>query len=121
MGGAVRFYAYSGASLDIKLWDEATDTFSDTGINLGFAAVGPGLDFATTLGGTPVLWVPYGSNGYGRWTGAAITNHVDATPVAPDLAELLAREGPEARGEQHLEEPSHGVTCMRRIARQARP
>jgi hypothetical protein len=80
VSATVRFYL--SANKNVMLWDESTDAFTDTVINLAFHPVNLGIEFATTLGGSPVLWVPYGADGYATWDGTTLTEFTDVKPVA---------------------------------------
>lgn len=77
------YFAFDKA---IHAWDEATEEFTDTGQVLAFQPVNTGVDWSPTDGGDPVLWVPYGADGYATFDGAAVSDETDATPVA--LAEF---------------------------------
>lgn len=68
--GNVEMYGAFGT--DLHIWNESTDAWTDTTVNLTAAAVNPGVAFAGT--GTLRLFIPLGASGYDTYTGAAKAN-----------------------------------------------
>ena len=68
--GNVEMYGVFGT--DLHLWNESSDTWTDTTHNLTAAPVNTGVAFAGT--GTLKLFIPMGASGYATYTGASFAN-----------------------------------------------
>lgn len=68
--GNVEMYGVFGT--DLHVWNESSDSWTDTTHNLTAAPVNTGVAFAGT--GTLRLFIPMGSSGYATYTGAAFAN-----------------------------------------------
>ena len=68
--GNVEMYGVFGT--DLHIWDESTDSWTDTTNNLTAAPVNTGVAFAGT--GTLRLFIPMGASGYATYTGASFAN-----------------------------------------------
>ncbi len=64
--GNTEFYGSFGT--DLHIWDESTDSWTDTTANLAATPVNTGVAFKGT--GTLKLFIPTGSGGYSTYTGA---------------------------------------------------
>lgn len=76
--GNVEFYGAFGT--DLHLWNESTDSWTDTTNNLTAAPVNTGVAFKGT--GTLKLFIPMGASGYATYTGATFAN-VAASGTVP--------------------------------------
>ena len=68
--GNVEMYGAFGT--DLHLWNESTDSWTDTTQNLTAAPVNTGVAFQGT--GTLKLFIPMGASGYATYTGAVFAN-----------------------------------------------
>ena len=68
--GNTEFYGAFGT--DLHIWNESTDSWTDTTHNLTSAPVNTGVAFKGT--GTLKLFIPMGSSGYATYTGSSFAN-----------------------------------------------
>lgn len=76
--GNVEMYGAFGT--DLHIWDESTDSWTDTTQNLTATPVNTGVAFKGT--GTLKLFIPMGASGYATYTGAVFAN-VAASGTVP--------------------------------------
>ena len=76
--GNVEMYGSFGT--DLHVWDEATDSWTDTTANLAATPVNTGVAFKGT--GTLKLFIPTGATGYSTYTGATKAD-VSASGTVP--------------------------------------